>query len=37
MGISRVVIPWKTIEKVPLIIAWDAIIVAEMLRRRKGT
>ena len=32
----RVVIPWYTIEKMPEIIACDAMTVAAILRRRNG-
>ena len=35
-GMIRVVIPWYTMEKTPLIRAWEAMMVATMVRMRKG-
>ncbi len=32
-----VIIPWYIIENIPEIIAWDAMMVAQILRRRNGT
>jgi hypothetical protein len=35
-GMSRVVIPWYTMENTPLMMAWEAMMVAMMVRIRNG-